>query len=94
MKYKAKVKFLGHKDGGRFTPPRTGFKPHLQVGDEFTSCVITTVDASIEVLEFDVYYDVFIELIYPDIYGNKITENMKVNLFEGSKLIGMGEILN
>jgi hypothetical protein len=52
LKYYAKVRFFSHEEGGRFTPPRTGFKPHLQVGDEFTSCVVTTADTSIETMEF------------------------------------------
>lgn len=94
MKYNAKVRFFSFEEGGRFNPPMAGFKPHLQVGDEFTSCVVTTVDTSIVTMEFGIYYDVLIELVYPDIYGNKITKDMKVKLYEGSKLIGTGEFIN
>lgn len=94
MKYYAKVRFFSHEEGGRFNPPKTGFKPHLQVGDEFTSCVVTTVDTSIETMEFGNLYDVLIELVYPDIYSHKITNDMNVKLYEGSKLIGTGEFIN
>lgn len=91
MKYNAKVNFLSK--GGRYSPPRTGFKPHLQVGDEFTSCIVSTTDASIEVMEFGTEYEVIIELVYPEIHKNKITKDMKIKLYEGSKLIGIGDFI-
>lgn len=65
----------------------------MQVGDEFTSCIVTSIDNLVEVMEFGVDYNVSIELLYPDIYNDKISKNMEVKLFEGNKLIGIGKFV-
>lgn len=90
MKYKAKIRFLSYADGGRFSPPMSGYKPHIQIGDEFTSCTITPLDVSVEIMEFGIEYDVFLELIYPEVYRDKVTREMEIKLYEGSKLTGTG----
>jgi translation elongation factor EF-Tu-like GTPase len=90
LKYSAIVRFLCHEEGGRFSPPLSGYKPQLRIENEFTSCIITTKYNSNEVMEFGVDYDVFIELLYADIYKNKITKRMRIELYEGNKLVGKG----
>lgn len=90
MSYIAMVKFYGRSEGGRLTPPMSGFKPHLRVGDEYTSCIITAKDTAKDIMDFGTEHIVIIDLLYPEIYKDKITEGMIVELYEGRKLIGSG----
>jgi len=93
MKLRAKVKFLGKDQGGRTTAPRSGYKPQIKVGEVSTSCFITTVDNSVEIMDFGITYDVFIELQFEDLYIDKIYIDMPIYLYEGSKLIGIGSFI-
>lgn len=89
----AKVTFWGQEKGGRYTPPQSGFKPQIQAGDVHTSCVVTSVDDSVTVFDFDKLTSVYLELMFPDEYGDRLVVGDKVCLFEGNKQIAEGTIL-
>jgi translation elongation factor EF-Tu-like GTPase len=62
MSFSAKVTFLGKDKGGRTNPPMAGYKPHLRVGDEYTSCIIKPKNKDIEIMTFGTEYLVDLEL--------------------------------
>lgn len=89
----AKVTFWGQEKGGRLTPPQSGFRPQIQAGDVHTSCTVTSVDDTIIIFNFNKLTSVYLKLMYPDEYGDKLVVGDKVRLFEGNKQIAEGTIL-
>jgi translation elongation factor EF-Tu-like GTPase len=91
MKYKAKVKFLTSDEGGRRRPPMSGYKPHLKIGDEYTSCWIYCKNTGNEVMELGTEHDVELELQFEDNYQSCFFLKESIELYEGSKLVGTGK---
>jgi len=89
----AKVVFWGSEKGGRFSPPQSGFRPQIDVGSVHTSCWVESLDGK-TVFEFDIEHNVMLKMLYPDEYEKKLTVGSPVHLYEGSKLIGSGRILD
>jgi len=90
MKYSAIIRFLSRDEGGRITPPMAGYKPHMKIGEEHTSCRITPKDSNIEVMEFGADYEVFIEFQFEEKFTEQIKRGLNIGLYEGSRLIGHG----
>ena len=90
MKYNAIIRFLNKNEGGRTTPPMTGYKPHMKIGKEQTSCIITPKDSNTEIMNFGIDHEVFIEFQYEEDFTDKINNRLNIGLYEGSRLIGHG----
>jgi hypothetical protein len=88
---KAKVMFVGPSQGGPRTPARSGTRSQLKVDDLSTSSVVRG-DTEAQVFEFDVEYDVTLELMFWDRYKDSIYVGMPVELCEGSRTVGLGRI--
>ena len=88
----ASLRFFGPTEGGRQTPPVTGFRPQIDIGGIHTSCVVTKLDGG-EIFSFGEEHRASLALMFPDQY--KVTFNVDdvVRLYEGSKLIATGRIV-
>ena len=93
MQYKASVRFLSLEEGGRYSPPISGYKPQLKIGNEQTSCKITLENTKDEIMHFGIEHIVFIELQFEDVYPDKSFLKCEIELYEGNKLIGIGKFL-
>jgi len=93
MKYKALVRFLSSKEGGRLSAPVSGYKPQLKIGKEHTSCIVSLENPSRGKMDFGIKHVVFIELQFEDLYPEKTFLKNKIELYEGSKLVGVGKFL-
>jgi len=90
--YAAQVRFWGQDKDGRFSPPQPGFRPQLEIGEVHTSCTVSTDDSSVTMFEFDVEYEVKLELLHQEHYGNVLAVGDYVRLFEGNKQIAEGTV--
>ena len=88
--FKAEVVFKHEKDGGRLSPPRSGYRPQLEIGDELTSCTIS--DEMDSVYDFGLIHEVVLSLQFPDRYAHQLKEGDPLVFREGSKKIGEGRI--
>lgn len=89
----AEVTFWGQDKGGRFSPPQSGFKPQIKAGDAHTSCYVTSMDGMVTTFEFDKPTTVKLDLMFPDQYGDRLSINSKVLLYEGDKQVAEGRII-
>jgi hypothetical protein len=69
----------------------SGVRPHLKVGEVFTSCVVRS--EAVAQFQLGVEYDVTLEILFWDEYGYLFREDMDVELFEGSRLVARGKFL-
>lgn len=90
-KIRAKVKFVSPERGGRKLPARSGTRSELKINDLFTSCVVHGITDE-QVFEFEVEYDVILELLFWDRYKEAIHAGMPVQLNEGNRTVGLGKI--
>ena len=90
MKYNAVVRFLNKSEGGRINPPKPGYKPHMKIGEEQTSCIITPKDPDIYTMNFGIDHEVMIEFQYEEDFASKISDRLNIGLYEGNRLIGHG----
>lgn len=88
----ARVSFLGPEKGGRSGPAMLGYHPQIDVGDEYTSCAIESLDDE-TTFEFDREYTVRLRLLLPEVYGDRITVGSTHGFYEGSHLVASGTIL-
>jgi hypothetical protein len=90
----ARVIFFGADKGGRYNPPQSGFHPQIDVGDGiYTSCIVESIGDD-HIFSFDKEFEVLLKLIFPEQYEKNLSEGSEVRLYEGSKLIGQGKIIN
>ena len=95
MKYYAKIRFLTRDKGGRASPPLRGYRPHVKLNNGVhTSCVITPQDASLEIMGFGKQLAVTLEFPFEREYGSEIRKLDNIEVYEGSKLVGIGIITN
>lgn len=85
----AKIRFLTTSEGGRSAPAEPGVRPHLKLGDIFTSCTVQPLTPELT-FQPGTVYDVKIEIPFWDEYGALFRRNDPVELFEGSRLIARG----
>ena len=91
--YIARMIFWEQELGGRYIPPQSGFKPQIKIGAVHTSCFVYS-NEGVEIFELGKAFMVRIELMYPDVYGGQLKIGDKIELYEGNKQIGEGEILD
>jgi translation elongation factor EF-Tu-like GTPase len=88
----ASLKFLGPDEGGRNTPPKTGFRPQIDINGVHTSCVVSGI-GGVEEFSFGKEHEVSLALMFPEQYKHSFKLNDKVGLYEGSKLIATGHVV-
>lgn len=79
MKYNAIIRFLSKDEGGRITPPVNGYKSHIKINDKHTSCIITLVDDSEDVMPFGKDLNVYIELQYDNIFSHAMNNRINID---------------
>jgi len=94
MKHEAVVRFLSREEGGRISPPLSGYKPHVKILNEHTSCRITPKNINNEEMGFGIDHEVFIEFQYETQFSDKINERLNIGLYEGKKLVGHGYLVS
>lgn len=88
---RARIRFLLPSEGGRSTPALCGVRPQLKLGQVFTSCTVASND--VEIFELGSSYEVTLTLMYPAEYGKLLHSDTPIELFEGSRLVARGKIL-
>jgi len=90
---RAKLTFLSAAEGGwKRWPKLSGIRPHLRVKHEQTSCVVSATGGR-ETFESGIEYVVELRLLAWEHYRRDITVGMPIELFEGSKLVARGAVL-
>ncbi|RRH81603.1 hypothetical protein EH244_28640 [Variovorax beijingensis] len=87
------IDFFDSNNGGRITPPYSGFRPKINVGGIHTSCFVESKEGE-EVFNFGLKHKVSLRLIFPEIHTKTFVVGEDVELFEGSKLVGKGVIVD
>ena len=87
---RATIAFLSASEGGRATPAMTGVRPQLKVGDVFTSTIVRSEDPEVDVFEPGRQYNVTLEMVFWDTYGQLVDLGGPVELFDGRRLIARG----
>ena len=87
------VRFLSLDEGGRTSPPSSGYHPQVAIGNERTSCIIESLDGA-TTFAFDLEHRVSLRLLFPDRYPDAFAVGQTVYFYEGSHLIGTGIILD
>jgi len=85
----ARVRFLTADEGGRLTPPVSGIRSQLELGDLQTSCIVETQGTS-EVLPLGEEILVSIRLLFADQSAAAFNNLVSIELFEGNKLVATG----
>lgn len=88
----ALVEFLGPDKGGRNTHPESGYHPQIDAGGEFTSCTIESLNEE-TLFAFYTPYRVALRLLFPTLYQDRFSISSTVQFYEGSRLVGIGPIL-
>src|SRR5207244_3262683 len=88
----ARVTFLSPSQGGRSTPARSGIRPHVKLGDVFTTSIVRSRQGD-EEFEFGRSYEVAVEIMFWDEYGHLFRPDAPLELFDGDRLIARGEFL-
>ena len=90
----ARIRFLTTAEGGRKTSPRAGtYHPQLKLGDVYSSCFVRTADGQAEELELGKEYDIQLELLFPEHYGDFVQDAVECELYEGNHLVARGRFL-
>jgi len=88
----ARILFFGADKGGRYSPPQTGFRPQVDIHGIHTSCVIESLGGEVA-FSFEREHRVSLKLMFPDQYPDAFKVGDALNLYEGSKLIGTGSVI-
>lgn len=88
----ARVRFLGDGEGGRLTPPRSGTRSQLEIGDVMTSCVLSRTDDG-EDIPLGSEVDVIVSLHFPEHFEEEFRLLQVARFFEGSNLVATGRFL-
>ena len=88
--FSARVRFLSAAEGGRLEPAQDGIRPQLDLGHVRTSCVVRSATGA-RVFNADQTYDLELEIVFWDQYGHLFDPDAPIRLFDGSRLIAVGE---
>lgn len=94
LNFLARVVFFNLEQGGRPTPPQSGFHPQLELEQEYTSWTVESVVDGVETMPFDIEHEVRLIPLFPERVGASLAPGDEVRLFEGSRLIGKGIVTN
>ena len=86
---RARITFLPTAEGGRLTPAADGCRPHLQLGEIMTSCIVHSRPPG-GMFELGQTYDVDLELVFWDDHADRLDSAPDIRLFEGHKLVATG----
>jgi translation elongation factor EF-Tu-like GTPase len=88
----AEIRYLTSEEGGRNMPTRSGYRPQLKFdfAEMQTSGNQTFLDKDVVYPGETVMAE--IKILSVDYFAYKLTENMKFDFREGSKIIGTGVI--
>lgn len=89
--FEAEISFLSQKDGGRISPPRSGYRPQMEIGGESTSCIFES--SEVETFEAGKIYLLSGTLLFPDHYLHRLSSGDPVVLKEGSRRVAEGRIV-
>jgi hypothetical protein len=89
---RARVTFLRTDEGGRLTAAMDGYRPHIQLGSLFTSCIVR---AHVPGVTFALgsTYNVDLEFVFWEECAARFSRAEGVRLFEGGKLVATGHYL-
>lgn len=90
--FPARVRFLSTAEGGRLEPAQDGIRPQLDLGDVKTTCVVRSA-AGGRIFDADQTYDVELEIVFWDQYGHLFNPDDPIRLYDGSRLIAIGEFV-
>lgn len=90
---RARVRFLETAEGGRLTPPADGFRPHIKLGPVLSTCIVHARCGD-TIFELGRFYEVDLDIVFWNEYGYMFQPDCPIELFEGSRLIGLGEIVH
>lgn len=88
----AKVTFLSASQGGFLEANRAGFNPQIKIGaDTYTSCIVVAA-ADVDLFEPAIEQVVYIELLFWELYGERVHIGMPFDLTAGDRLLASGVI--
>lgn len=90
--FHAKIRFFTAEEGGRATSAYSGVRPHLRLGDVFTTCIIRALGPDDEFV-LGRTYDVTLEILFWDQYGHLFREDEPLQFFDGNRLIARAEVI-
>ena len=85
----ASIRFLLTAEGGRLTAPMSGVRPHIKLGEVFTTAIVHSLTKD-EVFELGRDYEVDLEILFWEEYGHLWREDAPIELFDGNRLIARG----
>lgn len=88
----AVVRFLERVQGGRHSPPQSGFRPQVNIRGDHTSCVVESVEGVRE-FAFGLEHRVNLTLTFPAQYPNAFKVGDAIDFYEGNRRIGHGHIV-
>lgn len=88
----ARVTFPGPDQGGRQTPPRSGYHLQVAIGGVYTSCVLDSLDGEV-IFALGRAYRVSLRLLFPERYPDAFAVGTSLRFYEGSHLVGSGVVL-
>ena len=89
----ATIFFFDAANGGRLNSPHSGFRPQIDVCGIHTSCVVESLSGE-KIFSLGQVHKVSLRLVFPEHFHNAFSLGDSVCLFEGSKLIGKGNIVD
>jgi hypothetical protein len=89
----ARVKFFRPQHDPGDWRPRPGYHPQVDAGGVYTSCVIERLDDE-TMFDFEREYTVRLRLLFPEEYRDAFSVGSPVHLYEGSRPVGSGIILD
>ena len=90
---RARIRFLTPEEGGRSTPPLSGTRSQVELGDSQTSCIVESATTS-EVLPLGEEVVVTIRVLFVKQTADAFGRLDSLELFEGNKRVAHGVFLD
>jgi len=89
----ARIRFLTPEEGGRLTPPASGARSQLELGEFQTSCIVESA-AGVDVLPLGEEVMVTIRILFVDQVADAFAGLTSLELFEGRRRVATGVFLD
>ena len=89
----ARIRFLTPEEGGRSTPPASGVRSQVELGEFQTSCIVESA-GGVDVLPLGEEVVVTIRVLFVDQVADTFAGLTSLELFEGSKRVATGVFLD
>ena len=89
-RYPAKIMMLPPEIGGRRNPAASGYQGLLKIDDEYTSVRVFSKSGPEAAIPPGAIHNVEMELVFEDVYGDRMTPGMQILLFEMPRIVGVG----